>query len=278
VLQSLIIVSREGFEAFLIVAITLAYLRKSGQAHLIRAVHWAIAASVVASGALAYVLYQGVNEALWEAVLGAVTVVMVATLVIHMWRMAPRLKREMEQRLEQVTTRRSNWMAFAGVFLFTLLMISREGMETALMLYQIRGGFLTGALLGLAAAVALSWLWARVGHRVPLKRFFQVTSIYLLLFMLQVGVYTFHEFAEAGVLPNSDALHEATEILSPYGLYGKWFSVMIILACATWLAIAWIIDSRRPAPVGAGLLRFRESDGLHRSPEIGQAARQQRVR
>jgi hypothetical protein len=65
--------------------------------------------------------------------------------------------------------------------------------------------------------------------------------------MVQVGVYTFHEFAEAGLLPNSDALHEATEILSPYGLYGKWFSLMIVLACATWLAIAWLIDSRRPA-------------------------------
>lgn len=261
-LQSFIIVSREGFEAFLIVAITLAYLRKTGQAHLIRAVHWAIVASLAASGALAYVLYQGVNEALWEAVLGAVTVVMVGTLVIHMWRAAPRLKREMEQRLEEVTTRRSSWMAFAGVFLFTLLMITREGMETALMLYQIHGGFLTGALLGLAAAVALSWLWARVGHRVPLKRFFQVTSIYLLLFMLQVAVYTFHEFAEAGVLPNSDALHEATEILSPYGLYGKWFSVMIVLACATWLAVAWVIDSRKPAlypqrSAGAGVVRSK---------------------
>lgn len=247
-LQSFIIVSREGFEAFLIVAITLSYLRKTGQARLVRAVHWAIAASIAASGALAYVLYQGVNEALWEAVLGSVTVVLVATLVIHMWRAAPRLKREMEERLEEVTTRRSHWMAFAGVFLFSLLMMTREGMETALMLYQIRGGYLTGALLGLVAAVALSWLWARIGHRVPLKRFFQVTSVYLLLFMVQVSVYTFHEFAEAGVLPNSDALHEATEILSPYGLYGKWFSLMIVLACATWLAVAWIIDSLRTAP------------------------------
>ena len=244
-LQSFIIVSREGFEAFLIVAITLAYLRKTGQARLVRAVHWAIGASLVASGALAYVLYQGVNEALWEAVLGAVTVVMVGTLVIHMWRAAPRLKREMEEQLEKVTTRRSSWMAFAGVFLFTLLMITREGMETALMLYQIRGGFLTGALLGLLAAVALSWLWARVGHRVPLKRFFQVTSTYLLLFMLQVAVYTFHEFAEAGLLPNSDALHEATEIFSPYGLYGKWFSLLIVLLCAGWLAVAWAVDSRK---------------------------------
>jgi len=247
-LESMFIVMREGFEGFLVVAITLAYLRKTGRPQLVPAVYWGIGASIFASIGLGYFLIQGVRQSLWEGILGAITVVLVATLVIQMWRAAPRLKREMEERLEQVTTRRSSWMAFAGVFLFTLLMITREGMETALMLYQIRGGFLTGALLGLAAAVALSWLWARVGHRVPLKRFFQVTSIYLLLFMLQVAVYTFHEFAEAGVLPNSDALHEATEILSPYGLYGKWFSVMIVLACATWLAVAWVIDSLRPSP------------------------------
>ena len=247
-LQSFIIVSREGFEAFLIVAITLSYLKKSGQAPLARAVHWAVAASIAASCGLAYVLYRGINESLWEAVLGAVTVALVATLVIHMWRTAPRMKREMEQRLEEVTIRRSGRMAFAGVFLFSLLMITREGMETALMLYQVRGHYLVGAVLGLAAAVVLAWLWGRMGHRVPLKRFFQVTSIYLLLFLVQVSVYTFHEFAEAGLLPNSDALHAATEILSPYGLYGKWFSLMIVLACATWLAVAWVVDSLRPSP------------------------------
>ena len=177
-LQTFIIVMREGFEAFLIVAITLSYLRKTGRERLVPAVNWAILASLLASCALAYVLYLGVNESLWEAVLGAVTVVLVATLVIHMWRTAPRMKRDMEEQLERATTRSSDWMAFAGVFLFTVLMITREGMETALMLYQVRGAILVGAILGLAAATSLAWLWARLGHRVNLKRFFQVTSVY----------------------------------------------------------------------------------------------------
>ncbi|MGH9579571.1 MAG: FTR1 family iron permease, partial [Terriglobales bacterium] len=228
-LQSLFIVMREGFEGFLIVAITLAYLRKTGRRPLVPAVYWGIGAAILMSCGLAYVLNQGVNQALWEAVLGAITVVLVATLVIQMWRAAPRLKREMEEQLEEAATRSTHWTAFLGVFLFTVLMISREGMETALMLYQVRGGFLTGGILGLLAAGMLAWLWGRLGHRINLKRFFQVTSIYLLLFLGQVAVYTFHEFAEAGLLPNSDHLHEVTEIFSPYGLYGKWFSFGIVL-------------------------------------------------
>ena len=42
-LQAFVITLREGLEAFLIVAISLAYLRKSGQHQLVPAVHWGIA-------------------------------------------------------------------------------------------------------------------------------------------------------------------------------------------------------------------------------------------
>jgi high-affinity iron transporter len=253
-LQTLFIVMREGFEGFLIVAITLAYLRKTGRRPLVPAVYWGIGTAILMSCALAYVLDQGVNQALWEAVLGAITVVLVATLVIQMWRAAPRLKREMEEQIEEAATRSTHWTAFLGVFVFTVLMISREGMETALMLYQVRSGLglVTGGILGLLAAATLAWLWARLGHRINLKRFFQVTSIYLLLFLGQVAVYTFHEFAEAGLLPNSDHLHEVTEIFSPYGLYGKWFSFGIVFVCASWLLLTWALDSRK-----AGVVRSK---------------------
>src|ERR1051325_3807902 len=121
-------------------------------------------------------------------------------------------------------------------------MITREGMETALMLMQIREQMLTGALLGLGAAALFAWGWTRFAHLINIRRFFQVTGIFLLLFMVQVGIYSFHEFSEAGLLPNSEALHAATEKFSPDGLYGKWFSVVMISACAAWLLGAWLVD------------------------------------
>ena len=70
----------------------------------------------------------------------------------------------------------------------------------------------------------LRWAGPSFGHLINVKRFFQVTGIFLLLFMVQVGIYSFHEFSEAGLLPNSEVLHHATEKFSPDGLYGKWFS------------------------------------------------------
>ena len=48
-LQAFVITLREGLEAFLIVAISLAYLRKSGRRELVPAVHWGIALSLVIS-------------------------------------------------------------------------------------------------------------------------------------------------------------------------------------------------------------------------------------
>src|SRR5438309_6395871 len=183
------------------------------------------------------------NESMREGVLGVAAIVMVGTLVIYMWRTGPKLKEKMEERLGEVSAQRSGWTAFAGIFLFTALTISREGMETALMLLQVRSPRLIwGALLGLAAAGSMAWAWAQFGHLINVHRFFQVTGIFLLLFMAQVAIYTFHEFSEAGVLPNSEAMQAATEKFSPEGVYGQWFSVVMVGACAAWLLGAWLMD------------------------------------
>jgi high-affinity iron transporter len=268
-LNSFIIVLREGFESFLLVAVILSYLRKSGQKWLTSSVYVAIALGLAASAGLGYVLVSGVeesrltqvfgerigafvgqflgNEALREGVLGLVAMLMVGTLVIHMWRTGPKLRERMHHRLGEMSSRTSRLAALAGVFLFTFLMITREGMETALMLMQVRNSQLvTGALLGLGAAVLFAWGWARFGHLINVKRFFQVTGVFLLLFMVQVGIYSFHEFSEAGLLPNSDVLHEATEKFSPDGLYGKWFSLLMISVCALWLLAGWLKDRLKP--------------------------------
>ena len=271
-LNSFIIVLREGFESFLLVAVILAYLRKSGQQWLNSSVYIGIGLALAASAYLAYVLNTGVddetvrrifgdtiggpistflaNEALREAVLGAIAVVMVETLVIHMWRTGPKIQERMRERLSAVSSKSSSVAAVLGVFAFTFLMVTREGMETALLLMQVKDpNLINGALLGLCAAVAFALAWARFGHLLNVKRFFQVTGIFLLLFMVQVAIYSFHEFTEAELLPNSEMLHIATEKFSPDGLYGKWFSPIMIGICALWLVGAWLIDRAKGTSV-----------------------------
>src|SRR5438093_11573267 len=57
-LQSFIIILREGFESFLLIAVILSYLRKSGRRQLAPAVYWAIGVGLAICGGLGYVLFE----------------------------------------------------------------------------------------------------------------------------------------------------------------------------------------------------------------------------
>jgi high-affinity iron transporter len=251
-LQAFVITLREGLEAFLIVAISLAYLRKTGRHQLVSAVHWAIGASVLVSIGAALLFQRANNQALWEGVLALTAAVLVASLIVHMWRHAKQLKREIEARLES-TALKTGAKAFAGVFFFILLMITREGMETALLMgtliFQTTAfDIIAGAAAGTASAAFVAWLWSRYGHRVNLALFFQVTAVFLAVFVVQLLIYGFHELTEANIFPYSEPLHWATEPYGPDGRYGQYLTYLLILLPMAWLAFAAIFGPKKPAP------------------------------
>lgn len=247
-LQAFIITLREGLEAFLVIAITLAYLRRRGSFDLIPAVYWGIAGAVLVSGTAWMLFARAQNQALWEGILALVAAGLVATLTVHMWRVARTVKRDIEQRIES-SAQKTGWVAFAGVFLFTVFMISREGIETALLmntiLFQI-GSFslLTGAIAGLLLAAGVAWVWTRYDHRINLGLFFQVTAVFLLVFVVQLVIYGVHELSEANVFPGSQAVHWATEPYGPDGLYGRWLTYGLVLLPMAWLAFAALWPQR----------------------------------
>ena len=248
-LQAFVITFREGLEAFLIVAISLAYLRKSGRRELVPAVYWGIALSVVISIGAAFLFQRAANHALWEGLLAIVAAVSVASLTVHMWRTARRIKKDIEGHLS-TSTLKTGAAAFVGVFVFTLLMITREGMETALLmgtlLFQIQSfSLISGALVGTAGAAAVAWLWSRYGHRVNIGLFFQVTAVFLLVFVAQLLIYGFHELTEANIFPYSEPLHWATEPYGPDGRYGQWLTYLLVLMPLGWLAISALLPTRR---------------------------------
>jgi high-affinity iron transporter len=241
-LQAFVITLREGLEAFLIVAISLAYLRKTARTALIPAIHWGIGASILLSIGAGLLLARARNQSLWEGVLGITAAFLVASLTVHMWRAGRHMKKEIEGRLE-ASSERVGAAAFWGVFSFTLLMITREGMETAMLmnalLFQVKAlNIVAGAVGGTLLAAFVAYLWSRYGHRVNLARFFQVTALFLLVFVVQLFIYGFHELAEANVLPNSEVLHGATEAYGPDGVYGQYLTYMLVVLPLGWLALS----------------------------------------
>ena len=241
-IEAFVITLREGLEAFLIIAISLAYLRKTGRRELIPAIHWGIGVSILLSICAGLLLARARNQALLEGILGIVAALLVASLTVHMWRAGRHMKKEIEGKLAASSVRVGRG-AFWCVFGFTLLMITREGMETAMLmnalLFQVKAmKIVGGAVAGTVIAAFIAYLWSRYGHRVNLGRFFQVTAVFLLVFVVQLLISGFHELAEAHVLPNSEALHWATEPYGPDGIYGQYLTYLLVALPLGWLAFA----------------------------------------
>lgn len=250
-LQSLVIALREGLEAFLIVAITLAYLRQTGRSALVGAARWGIGVSVAASFAAGWALGHAESQPVWEGSLALVAAVMVISMVVYMLKAARFLKRDIHARL-QASAEKSGTAAWLGVFAFVVLMITREGMETALMLSSLAsiGGttnMIAGALLGVALAAVIAWAGSRFGARINMARFFQVTSVFLLVFAVQLGFYAFHEFTEASLLPiDNEYWHLATEPFSPEGPYGSWITSLLLVVPLLWYVVLSLRERMRP--------------------------------
>ncbi|WP_370647435.1 FTR1 family protein [Polymorphobacter sp. PAMC 29334] len=251
---TLIVAFREGTEAFLIVAVAAAYLRRTGRTRLMRPLWSGVAIAIVGSVILGALLVSiGGLGSLWEGWLALVAVALVLSCTIHLLRHGRTMKATITGRIDLSTDHTGNGAAL-GVFLFALLMIGREGSEAAAMIASLVGQvdgttMIIGGIGGLLLAVALGSAWIRYGRAVDLTLFFNATAVFMVLFSLQLGIYALHEFAEASALPWIDNAewHMATEPYGPDGEWGRLLSYSLVVAPA--LLIGWAriraIDTRR---------------------------------
>jgi high-affinity iron transporter len=242
--QGFTIALREGIEAFLIVALTLSYLARTGRKELSRAVYAGIAVSALTCAAAGWLFSKAVNQPLWEGILALTAAALVGSLLMYMKRVSGRLKSDIEGRLETRASASTPARAFWGVFAFTLLMITREGMETALLvstaLFQLKSSAVfVGLLLGLVSAAAIGFLWTKLGKGVDLKTLLNVSAVFLGIFLIQLVLYGIHELSEARLFPASQAIHDATEILGPEGKIGQLLAYALAVVPTVWLLGIW---------------------------------------
>lgn len=253
--QGFTIALREGIEMFLIVALILSYLKRTGRRALARAVYGALAVSLATCVGAFLLFRRAANRSLWEGLLAIVAAALVASLLVYMKRISAHFKANIEAHIESSAHVRSPSRAFWGIFAFTLLMITREGMETALListaLFQMRSAAVSlGLALGLAAAVAIGLAWTRLGRGVDLKALLNILAVFLSIFVVQLALYGVHELSEARVLPASQVIHDATEILGPDGRIGHFLAYSLAAVPTAWLVALWW--KRRSGPPLAG--------------------------
>lgn len=253
--ESFLVTFREGMEAFLIVFIMMAYLAKTGHKALIKPIYFGIGGAVLTSLGMAYAIENFIPSAeLTEGLMAMVAAVLVITLTVHMLKAAKTIKNTITNAIDRHTAK-EGFAAVAGVFLFTLLMITREGMEVVLFIgalsYEVAASrLILGALCGLAAAIALGFTWIKYSHLINLPRFLQVTAIFLILFSGHLFLYGFHEMTEANEVPfiDNDYWHIATESLAEGDSLGSQLIAysMLIIPLA-WLGFAILKDRRKLA-------------------------------
>ena len=73
-----------------------------------------------------------------------------------------------------------------------------------------------------------------------LALFFQVTAIFLMVFVVQLLIYGFHELTEANLFPGSEALHWATEPYGPDGVVWPIPDVLLVAVPLGWLLFSMV--------------------------------------
>ena len=207
-LAAALITFREGLEASLVVGIVLGYLKKMGrldrQGFVWAGVFLAILASLLVAVGLQLVGTQleGSAEEVFEGATMFLAVGVLTYMIFWMRYQARFIRKALEREIGIAVSRGQNWALFGLSF----VSVFREGVETVLFLTA--AAFVTnslettwGGLFGLAAAILAGALIYVSTIRLPVQRFFDVTSVLLLFFAAGLLAHGVHEFQEAGILP-----------------------------------------------------------------------------
>ncbi|MDP6032071.1 MAG: FTR1 family protein [Alphaproteobacteria bacterium] len=188
-LQSFLILMREGFEAILVISALIAYLRLSDQGDKVRIIYhgtgWALAASLLT----AYLMTSAIEvSGTSRDALEGVTMLIAAAVLFYVsyWLFS---KREIERWQKYVHGQVDK--ALSGGRLFTLgfaafLAVYREGAETVLFYQALLAGtegqivpVATGFIAAIFCLVILFWATRTAAFRLPLGVFFSVTAVFL---------------------------------------------------------------------------------------------------
>jgi high-affinity iron transporter len=252
-LSAFLIALREGVEASLVVGIILVYLSRTGRAHLARFVWGGVISAVALSLAIAVALDRfQISEDGFEGILLLVAAFFVVTMIYWMNRAARHLKKDIEQKVESYAER-AGAAAGWGLGLFVFLMVVREGAEMALILRAVEvstEGLQTwiGTLAGIACAVAVGLFFFKGTLKIPLHRFFAVTSGILILVAIQLAVTGLHELSEARWIPSSKT---EMAIIGPIARNELFFFIFVFGAAAVMIFREWHAASRSKAVTAA---------------------------
>ena len=206
IIVDFLITFRETLEAALIVGIILAYLYKTKNTKYNKVIYSAVGAGLVGSILAAFIFniflgsFTGKSEQIFEGAAMLIGSFLITTHVFWMMsqkNIAADLKEKVHSEIKQKD--------MTGLFLLTFVAVLREGVETVLFLgaasYVNQGNRLLAGSLGVLFAIFLGYLLFVASVKIDIKKFFNASSILLVLFAAGLAAHGVHELQEAQILP-----------------------------------------------------------------------------
>ena len=238
-----LVVLRESIEAALIVGIMWAYLDKTNnkeyQRYLAYGTIGAIALSLVLGGGIVILLGElaGFWEKMFEGVASISATLVLSYVIIWMAKHAGSMKGELETKIDfAITEQSAQSLAFLA-----FVAVTREGLETVLFLAPLLsidlGQTIIGSVLAVAVALALSLAAKRQIYALDIGKFFNYTSLILIVFAAGLFGYGVHELVEAAEIMGIESpLFERAWDINPEskehplhenGAIGVWFKALV---------------------------------------------------
>ena len=211
--SSLIILLREGLEAILVLAAMMTFLMKTGRRVAMRYLHagwitallaglltWWLSSYLITISGSTRETTEGATALFASAILLYVGYWMHGNINAQKWNRY--LRHKMDAALEDRT--------FWAIFLLAFLAVYREIFETVLFYQALwvqadveaHSVIVYGAILAALLLAALVWLMARFGLRIPLKKFFTVSAVLMVMLAVIFAGQGIAALQEAGKIPS----------------------------------------------------------------------------
>ena len=255
-IASITILLREGVEALLIVVGMVAFLKKAERRDVLAYVHggWIVALAcggLTWAAATYFVSISGASREVTEGLssLFAAIVLLSVGLWMHQKSTAGKWQAYLKDKLSAAMTRRSAWALFALSF----IAVYREVFETVLFYSALAGDGNNGALLGgllggMAVLAILAWFMLRTSARMPIGKFFSLSSILVAVLAVVLAGKGVAGLQEAGWLSASPIHWPRIEVLGIYPSAETTIAQAVVLVIALAGFALNSAKARRPRP------------------------------
>jgi high-affinity iron transporter len=221
--ESFLIMLREGFEATLVVAIVFAYLRRIDRLDLAKPVWLGVVAAIGIAAGLGVGIHQTTGTLQGDARLVTFALIAIGATIVLTWmifwmaRQSRAIKGELEHKID-AALHHDDAAVGRAVALVAFTAVLREGIEAALFIVALSIdadgiSVVIGAVAGIAIAAVLGWMIYMGGKAFPMRTFFRVTGVVLIVFAAGLCAKAVLWLQAAGVLGTwNNAVYNLTGI------------------------------------------------------------------